>query len=355
MCKRSLETSRKVTRIIIVLLSAVVFVAGVPVALAGSGLFNNPYEGVSWTHQHKGNLHTHTTQSDGSLHPSAMIDQYASRGYSILALTDHNTVTYPWTAYGRNPATLGMIAIQGSEPSRAHHHGSFFNGYNGSSSNVDTSLQTIQDNGGLSMFYHPGRYSYNAQWYVDRYNTYPSLVGMEVYNQGNRYVDLVLWDQVLTELMPDRPVWGYSNGDSHTTAHVDRNWSVFLLPELSEAAVRNAMVEGQSYFSYTPTQGAAAPTISMIAVDQSAGTISITAAGYTQIRWISEGNQIATGATFDYFTSMACVEDSYVRAELHGPTGITYTQPFGVVPEPATMSLLVLGGLALLRRRKRRT
>ena len=68
---------------------------------AGSGVvFISPYEGVNWatTGQHKGNLHTHTTQSDGALAPSAMIDEYSSRGFGILALTDHNTVTWPWTA-----------------------------------------------------------------------------------------------------------------------------------------------------------------------------------------------------------------------------------------------------------------
>ena len=128
--------------------------------------------------------------------------------------------------------------------------------------------------------------------------------------------------------------------------------SVFLLPELSEATVRNAMVGGQSYFSYTPTQDAAAPTISSIVVDQSAGTISIAGAGFTEIRWVSEGAQIATGATLNYFTSLAGVEDSYVRAELHGATGITYTQPFGVVPEPASVALLAVGVLALMRRRR---
>ena len=237
-----------------------------------------------------------------------------------------------------------MVAVQGAELSRHHHIGSFFNAYDGASSDVDVSLQTIGANGGLSMFYHPGRYSYSTQWYADRYQAYPHLVGMEVYNQGDRYPnDRIKWDQVLTELMPGRPVWGYSNGDTHTAAHLGRNWSVFLLPELSEASVRNAMVEGQSYFSYTPTQDAAAPAIDSIDVDQSAGTISITGTGFTEIRWISEGTQVATGATFSYFTSLAGVEDSYVRAELHGLTGITYTQPFGVVPEPITLAAGVGG------------
>ncbi|QDU70997.1 DNRLRE domain-containing protein [Mucisphaera calidilacus] len=301
--------------------------------------FDNPYAGVDWSTfgQHKGNLHNHTTQSDGAETPAERIDEYASRGYGILALTDHNTTTWSWNDYGRNPADLGMIAIQGCEPSRHDHILSLFNGYNGSSNNIDTSFQTIGANGGLSIIAHPGRYNRSTQWYVDHYNNYDHLIGMEVYNQGDRYSgDRAKWDAILTETVPnDRFVWGFSNDDTHRTSHVGRNTNFFLLPELTETAVRNAMVEGHSYFSYSPVQDGAVPTIGSIDVDDAAGTISIAGDGYSEIRWISEGAHVASGATFDYNAVMAGSGDSYVRAELHGPTGITYTQPFGVDDDSA--------------------
>ncbi len=37
----------------------------------------------------KGNLHTHSTCSDGRLSPEAVMAQYAANGYDFLALTDH--------------------------------------------------------------------------------------------------------------------------------------------------------------------------------------------------------------------------------------------------------------------------
>ena len=37
----------------------------------------------------KGNLHTHTTQSDGLLTPEKAIEWYREHGYDFLALTDH--------------------------------------------------------------------------------------------------------------------------------------------------------------------------------------------------------------------------------------------------------------------------
>jgi len=37
----------------------------------------------------KGNLHTHTTLSDGPLSPDATIERYRSLGYDFLSITDH--------------------------------------------------------------------------------------------------------------------------------------------------------------------------------------------------------------------------------------------------------------------------
>ncbi len=39
---------------------------------------------------YKGNLHSHTTNSDGKLSPKEMADIYKDAGYSFLAITDHN-------------------------------------------------------------------------------------------------------------------------------------------------------------------------------------------------------------------------------------------------------------------------
>ena len=38
---------------------------------------------------YKGNLHTHTTNSDGAYTPEETIALYKSKGYDFLALTDH--------------------------------------------------------------------------------------------------------------------------------------------------------------------------------------------------------------------------------------------------------------------------
>ena len=39
--------------------------------------------------QYKANLHSHSVISDGNLTPAEMKKAYKDRGYSILAITDH--------------------------------------------------------------------------------------------------------------------------------------------------------------------------------------------------------------------------------------------------------------------------
>ena len=43
------------------------------------------------------------------------------------------------------------------------------------------------------------------------------IIGMEVYNRPNDGYpyDRILWDELLSHSMPDRPIWGYANDDMH--------------------------------------------------------------------------------------------------------------------------------------------
>ncbi len=70
---------------------------------------HNPYRDTSipWL---RGNLHAHTTMSDGDLTPQDLIDQYAARGYDFLAISDHDILTDA-SAYN----ALGMTLIPANE------------------------------------------------------------------------------------------------------------------------------------------------------------------------------------------------------------------------------------------------
>ncbi len=323
-------------------------------------VLSSPYPPPPWTNRIacKANLHTHTTQSDGQLLPHEVIDRYRALGYSVLSLTDHNEVTWPWTnlaslpAKGhtrrliparqqndgsprmenRDPAESEMIAIQGCEWSQHHHMGAFFTALSGGETERESLLAARADNPEfLAMFYHPGRYTHPPEWYVRYFESFRELVGVEIFNQGDRYPgDRKIWDAILSRTMPQRPVWGYSNDDMHEAGHLGRNWNVLILTNRSVAAIREALIQGHSWFVYAPEghTGPPPPAIREIHVQESTGAITLRADHCLEISWISEGRIIATGALFRATEHPDA--HRYIRAMLQGPGGVAGTQPFAL-------------------------
>lgn len=313
---------------------------------------------MSWgtVKQYKANFHTHTTESDGNRTPDTVIADYSDKGYSILALTDHDNMTthettWPWTTWisevpnpiytdvnGMETSALyptlggsdGLLAVRGNEITRPDHIGSFFNDYGATSTTTEeVALQEIENRNGLAMMYHPGRYSRADSWYESLYNDYhySPLIGMEVYNQGDRYPgDRARWDRVNALVMPDITIFGYSNDDMHKASHLFRNYQFMLMEGLTEAALSNAMFKGAFYFCYEPDGNGTpqVPSIEEISVD---GTvITITATDATSITWQSNNGQVGTGNSIDI--SQLTEGTIFVRAELVNSSGKTYTQPF---------------------------
>ena len=313
----------------------------------------DPYAKVDWQHhqRHHGNFHSHTTQSDGRLSPAEVIDRYHAIGHDVLALTDHNKCTWPWTIFDRDPAKLGMVAVPGNELSRHHHTLSLFCDLTTDTRDLDTAIGQVDRSGGISVLAHPGRYwkleegkvpdEVTAK-YVALFRKYDSLIGFEVINQGDRYPeDRALWDAVLTEMMPERPVWGMANDDSHTEAHIGLNTTVLLLPTHSSDAVRDALEHGRFYFTTVtshPKQERdrkAVPVIRSIRHDAQAGTIEIKAdcAGKPlddqAFGWITAGGKVVHRGPRMDLTRTAGLS-KYVRVEIRGTGGTAYTQPFGL-------------------------
>ncbi len=328
----------RITLFVLALIAAVASVATSRPANAETWEISNPYETVDWEEyqRHKSNFHTHTTQSDGRMSPARVIDEYNKRDYTVLALADHNLVTWPWTAFDRDPEELGMVAVQGAEPSRHHHMGTYFCDVPGRE-DVEGTLADVREQEGLAVMFHPGRYNWEVEDYAKLYRAWDELIGMEIYNQGDRYPgDRDTWDAVLTELMPEGPpVWGFSNDDMHSMGHLGRNWNVLLLPELSADTVRESLEEGRFFYVYASAghDGPAPPEIEAITVDRHEGTIRIEAVQYDSIEWVSGGRIIARGEKAELGRDSA--RAGYIRAVLrvNGEEGDVRmgTQPFGIM------------------------
>ena len=60
----------------------------------------------------KGNIHCHTTMSDGDADPEVAVDWYQNHGYDFLVVSDHNHLTLLDYQATEN---LNMILIPGEE------------------------------------------------------------------------------------------------------------------------------------------------------------------------------------------------------------------------------------------------
>ena len=322
---------------------------------AVSAQISNPYEGVNWAswQQHFASLHNHTTVSDGDSTPVAVINALADSGYTIVALTDHSKLNWPWPA---TPKAEGMLAVQGNELSKYHHILSLFNDYNDNkSSGEEESIQRVQEKGGLSVMNHPKRYINKekypeyfleyatVEWYANLFNTYPSLLGMEVFNSSNWATDTTHWDDVLSEVMPERNVWGFGTDDMHEFKEMGVSRTIVPLPELTEAALRTALTKGAFYFGSQFTVSSSnrgrLPRINSITHDQAGKKITITTREGSSdvVTWhTNQGVKIHTGNTLDY-GALASQIGSYVRAHVKGKGGSVFTQPFAYGAAPAEL------------------
>lgn len=73
----------------------------------------------------RGNLHTHSTRSDGALDPEEVCRRYAAQGYDFIALTDHFVGLFDYPVVDTRPfRTNAFTTILGSEL----HSGAMANG-----------------------------------------------------------------------------------------------------------------------------------------------------------------------------------------------------------------------------------
>lgn len=344
--------------------------------LSDNYTITSPYAAVDWSsyEQYKTALHAHTTNSDGENTFSEMIEEHYKKDYDIVAITDHNVLTADWTtakngltqarydeiASGVGRGGRGMLQIPYSnEQSRSENANSFFTDYNEPriGHSLEKNLIKVQELGGLSHINHPGRYTggdkggtegadasnntKNINMYVDLFLKYPSCVGVEIINKkdGDSASDRILWDNILMKTIPqNRYVWGFSNDDTHLAADTGFSFNMFVMPSNTIDNFKSTMASGAFYAVAKVSKrelGASfvgsglTPVIKNIEVNETADSITITAENFDKIEWIADGKVIATGANInikDHYSEISC----YVRANISGPGGIAFTQPFAI-------------------------
>jgi len=283
----------------------------------------------------KGNLHAHTTISDGSRPPEQVIAAYERLGYDFLALTDHDAlapareyqadtrlVLIPGveiTARGPHILQLGLEAVQEPAVDRQRN------------------LDFIVAQGGLAVLNHP-----NWQWHFNHFpqelmQSLNGAIGVEIYNAViDRLEGAALatdrWDRLLSQ---DKWVWGFANDDSHYPTDDGRAWNMAQWDASATPTagdILDALRKGR-FFASTGV------TIDAIQID--GPTIHVTAANAQCIRFITRWGVVAhtveaSQASWTVPNTPDVVESlKYVRVECFGVgSRMAWSQPIAIEYQP---------------------
>jgi hypothetical protein len=279
-----------------------------------SPYYNGP--GAVWL---KGNLHTHTTRSDGVLPPQETIAKYTAKGYDFLMLSDHDTLGEPEKLDGN-----GMLLIRGNEISAGGPH-LLHVGANRRiepDENRQQVIDAVNADGGLAILCHPNWQEHFNHYTFEKLLELKNYAGIEILNgtclrlPGEaRATDK--WDRLLAT---GRMVWGYGNDDMHKDYEQALSWTVVRAKERSVPAVLDALKTGSCYVSSGVEIDQIRATGSVLHVCAPTAQAMAVFADYGARLRYQLGNEI-------YF-DVADLKQTYVRVECYGPAGqMAWTQP----------------------------
>ncbi|MEX2260367.1 MAG: CehA/McbA family metallohydrolase [Bryobacteraceae bacterium] len=220
---------------------------------------------------YKGNLHTHTLNSDGDSTPSDVASWYRDHRYQFLVLSDHNYLTEVDGLNAIHGAKEKFLLIAGEEVTdsfqgkpvhvNAYNLSRFVAPTHGSSlvATIQGNVNAIREARALPSLNHP-----NFRWAVtsqdllqvenlplfEVYNGHPL-----VHNQGGGGSESLeeMWDVLLSA---DKRVYGIAVDDAHNfktmgpkLSNPGRGWVMVRAPELTKEAIAAALSAGNFYAS----------------------------------------------------------------------------------------------------------
>jgi len=208
---------------------------------------------------YRGNLHCHTTNSDGRLSPQETVDWFAGAGYHFLALTDHGKITDPAALDGRGMCLLPAteLTATGGELGASYHLLAL--GVPARtvlpppSAPARESVAWLHQHGAVVFVAHP----HWSGLTVADIASLPSgtVAGIEIFNGGtvldsHKGEAVVHWDEGLAR---GHRWWGIAVDDTHWHS-LDRGlgWVMVRAPECTPAALLRALARGHFYASSGP-------------------------------------------------------------------------------------------------------
>lgn len=203
----------------------------------------------------KGNVHMHTTRSDGGLTPLEAAQFYAGHGYDFMCITDHMV---PFIA-AESDDDFPLLVLDGTELHGEDEQGSYYHvvcigdvaGITPEMQFMDA-LELTRSQGCFLIWAHP-HWSDNTVAEGMRHD----LDGIEVYNCSSHRAwgkgsGAFHWDAILRQ-RPD--MLGFAVDDAHFVEGVPLEaggWITVNAPELSREAIMDSIMRGNFYSSSGP-------------------------------------------------------------------------------------------------------
>ena len=297
----------------------------------------------------KGNLHTHTTNSDGDDSPGHVAVWYHEHGYDWLCLSDHNHLTILEGSDAEK--AKWPLLVRGEEVTSRNASGPVHvNGY-GITELVEASdspdiVTAMRENveriiaaGGMASINHP-----NYQWALDD-GVMMQVEGykfMEIFNGhpgahdeggGGRASTAGIWDSLLSN---GRRVWGLAVDDSHhyidefgpELSNPGRGWVQVRAASLGQQDILDAMAGGDFYASTGVTIGDMTANTREIKIDIDPETRTDGFTARYSTLFTGENGRLLYESTSDSPAYRPSRLDGYVRATVYSSTGTrAWTQP----------------------------
>jgi len=202
----------------------------------------------------KGNLHSHTTNSDGMLTPPQIVLLYHSSGYDFLSITDHDKITNT-----ENLKREGIILIPGEEISIGKLHLAAFNIRREiRSKDPENAIEEVKSQGGEVIVAHP----YWSSLTIEDLEKLEGYLGIEVYNAtcevsvAKGYAN-VHWDTLLSR---GKLTYGFAVDDVHVgdllprkrPTDACRGWVMVKVKERSLESLMESLRKGLFYSTMGP-------------------------------------------------------------------------------------------------------
>lgn len=213
----------------------------------------------------KGNLHTHTTNSDGRLSPEETVAKYKELGHDFIAITDHRRYIYNKHLQSDDFIVIPGIEVDLDPPGQNHHivavrskisDKNYPDGYHYTCKY--TGLESVQDaiddltaHDNFTFYCHPVWSHVDVQDFIGL----NGLLGMEIFNTGCHLENNTGYSPTHTDsvLRKNKMKYIFATDDCHHSKN-DRGkgYIVVKAHEKSEEGIVDAILKGRFYSSRGP-------------------------------------------------------------------------------------------------------